>query len=101
MWWCTGVHLPLMPILGKQRLANLLSWRPAWVGEPNLDSEGEKAGEDVIENGSLFQSQQAADLGSFGYTVLALELRIEEMGYGIFLRAQGKPLRSGMCQGCP
>jgi hypothetical protein len=26
----------------------------------------------------MFQSQQAAELGSFGHVVLALELRIEE-----------------------
>ena len=33
-----------------------------------------------LNKGVMFQSQQAAELGSFGQVVLALETRIEERG---------------------
>lgn len=36
-------------------------------------------------NGTMFQPEQAAGLGSFIHMVLALESRIEERDYGISL----------------
>jgi hypothetical protein len=58
-------------------------------GQPNLGTEGshwkQKAGEDVVEQGAIFQPQQSIELGSFSYMVLALESRIEEKRYGISL----------------
>ena len=48
----------------------------------------------------MFQPQQAAEFGSFGHVVLALESRIEEGSYGISLHDEGKSLRTGAWQGC-
>ncbi|KAL6081503.1 hypothetical protein STEG23_016366 [Scotinomys teguina] len=36
-----------------------------------------------LNEGSMFQHQQAKELGSFSYVVLGLQLRTEENGYGI------------------
>ena len=49
-------------------------------GQPSLGSEGvgkQKAGNNVIEQKTTFQPQEAAELGSFGHVALALESRIE------------------------
>ena len=46
-------------------------------GQPSSGSEGKQ--------GVSSQPQQAAELGSFGHMVLALEARIEDRGYGISL----------------
>jgi hypothetical protein len=46
--------------------------------------ETRKLVKDVIEQGGdMFQPQQAGELDSFCHTILALESRIEERGYGI------------------
>jgi hypothetical protein len=48
-------------------------------GQPSLGSEGvgkQKAGDNVIEQGAMFQPQGAAELSSFGRVVLALESRV-------------------------
>jgi hypothetical protein len=54
-----------------------------------------------VNKKAMFQPQQAAGLGSFSLVFLALEARIEEGGHRISLCSYGKPLRSGLCQGCP
>lgn len=63
-----------------------LRCRPAWSTEqvseqPSLGSKRNhrrrRACEDVIEQGALFQPQQAADLGSFSCMALVLESRME------------------------
>jgi hypothetical protein len=38
-----------------------------------------------LNKGTMFQPQQAVELGSFSHMVLALEWRIEERNYGISL----------------
>lgn len=50
---------------------------------------------------AMVQPRQAAKPGSFGHVVLSLESRIQERGYGFSLCSKGKPLKTGMCQGCP
>jgi hypothetical protein len=45
--------------------------------------------------------QQAAELGSFGYIVLALEFRIQERGCRISFHGYGKLPRPGICEGYP
>ena len=45
---------------------------------------------------AMFQPQQAAELGSFGHMVLALESRVEERDYGTSLHDYGKLLRPGV-----
>lgn len=47
--------------------------------------QNQKADGNVFERGGMFQPHQAAELGSFGHTVLTLELRIQEKGYGLSL----------------
>jgi hypothetical protein len=47
--------------------------------------KNQKADESVFEQGAMVQLQQAVELGSFDHVVLALESRIQEMGYGISL----------------
>jgi len=49
---------------------------------------------------AMFQSLQAAEPGSFGRVVLALEL-MEERGYGTSPWDSRRPPRPGVCQGCP
>jgi hypothetical protein len=56
-----------------------------------LDSKGscrkQKAGENVFEQGAMFQLKQTIEHDSFGHVVLALESKIHEMGYGIPLHS--------------
>ena len=58
MWWHT-----FNPSTGKAEAGGSLSLRPAWSKEqvqehPSLGSEGEqKADEDVIKKGAMFQPQ--------------------------------------------
>jgi hypothetical protein len=42
--------------------------------------EKQKAGEDIIELGAMFQPQKVGEFGSFSHVVLDLELQIQEMG---------------------
>ena len=65
--------------------------RSAWStdtvsGQSALDSNKQKAGEDISEQWVMFQCLQAPELGSLTHVVLALKLSREETVYEICLK---------------
>lgn len=52
-----------------------------------------------LQEGAVFQRQQAEELGSLSHVVLASQSRIQERGNGVSLCNQGQPVGPGMCEG--
>lgn len=69
-------HPPKLPICKKESTKSLKS---------KGNNQHQKANADVAEQGAVFQLLQAAEFGSFYHMALALESRIQERGYSIFL----------------
>lgn len=76
------------------RLTEFWVWDQSGLESKFQDSqdEGQKAGEDLIERGTMFQHQQAPELGSFCQMVLALDLQREEgaLEYSHWGQARGE-----------
>lgn len=69
-------HPPKLPICKKESTKSL---------RRKGNNQHQKGIADVAEQGAIFQLQQAAEFGSFYHMALALESRIQERGYSIFL----------------